>query len=128
MLYVHFGFLVENPSNLFNKSFLLLLALALVGLEHSNSLLDLRNTKLLKNCKIKISENRIEKKCLVAHLALEGVLVLKHVDELGVVDLEKHSRDLARQVGEHALDEGNEYINVYPIIKNVNIYIRPSRI
>ena len=38
--------LKKNPSNLFNKSFLLLLALALVGLEHSNSLLDLRNTKL----------------------------------------------------------------------------------
>ena len=52
-----------------------------------------------------------------AYLALEGVLVLKHVDELGVVDLQKHPRDLARQVGEHALDEGNEYINVYPTIK-----------
>ena len=74
-----------------------------------------------------MSENRIEKECLSAHLALEGVLVLKHVDELGVVDLEKHSRDLARQVGEHALDEGNEYINVYPTIKMLT-NIRPSRI
>ena len=110
MLYVHFGFLVENPSNLSNKRFLLLLALALVSLEHSNSLLDLRNTKLNKKCKIKISENRNEKKCFFAHLALEGVLVLKHVDELGVVDLEQHPRDLAGQVGEHALDEGNEFI------------------
>ena len=52
-----------------------------------------------------------------AHLALEGVLVLKHVDELGVVDLQQHPRDLARQVGEHALDEGNEFTNTYPTIK-----------
>ena len=52
-----------------------------------------------------------------AHLALEGVLVLKHVDELGVVDLQQHPRDLAGQVGEHALDEGNEFIDVYPTIK-----------
>ena len=49
-----------------------------------------------------------------AHLALEGVLVLKHVDELGVVDLQQHPRDLAGQVGEHALDEGNEFIDDIP--------------
>ena len=121
MLYVHFGLLVENPSNLFNKKFLLLLALALVGLEHSNSLLDLRNTKL------KCQKLELKKKCLDAYLALEGVLVLKHVDELGVVDLQQHPRDLARQVGEHTLDEGNEYMNVYPTIKMLT-YIRPSRI
>ena len=69
MLYVHFGFLVENPSNLFNKKFLLLLALALVGLEHSNSLLDLGNTILLRNCK-KMSDNRIEKSVWMLTLPL----------------------------------------------------------
>ena len=62
-----------------------------------------------------------------AHLALEGVLVLKHVDELGVVDLQQHPCDLAGQVGEHALDEGYEYIDLYPIIKML-IYIPASRI
>ena len=39
------------------------------------------------------------------YLALERVLVLKHVDKLSVVDLKQHAGDLAGEVGEHALDE-----------------------
>ena len=69
----------------------------------------------------KIQKIELKKKGVGAHLALEGVLVLKHVDELGVVDLQQHPRDLAGQVGEHALDEGNEFIDDIPQ-KNVNIY------
>lgn len=41
-------------------------------------------------------------------LALEGLLVLQHVDQLGVVDLQEHAGDLAGQLGVHALDEGEE--------------------
>ena len=42
---------------------------------------------------------------LLLYLALERVLVLKHVDKLSVVDLKQHAGDLAGEVGEHALDE-----------------------
>ena len=41
-------------------------------------------------------------------LAFEGLLVLQHVDQLGVVDLQEHAGDLAGQFGVHALDEGEE--------------------
>ena len=43
-----------------------------------------------------------------AHLALEGVLVLQHVHQLGVINLEQHAGDLAGQIGEHALDQGEQ--------------------
>ena len=61
------------------------------------------------------------------NLALQGLVMLQHVQQLGVVDLEKHARNFSGQVGEHALDEGNEYINVYPTIEMLT-NIRPSRI
>merc|ERR1719318_2178039 len=60
------------------SSLLLVSSFTLMGLKDSNSFLD---------------------------LSLEGVLVLQHVDQLGVVDLEQHASDLASQVREHPLDE-----------------------
>merc|ERR1712128_197898 len=41
-------------------------------------------------------------------LSLQGVLILQHVDQLSVVDLEQHASDLASQVREHPLDEREE--------------------
>lgn len=37
-------------------------------------------------------------------LGLEGLLILDHVQELRVLDLQQHAGDLARQSGVHALD------------------------
>lgn len=37
-------------------------------------------------------------------LGLEGLLILNHVQELGVLDLQQHASDLAGQTGMHALD------------------------
>ena len=34
-------------------------------------------------------------------LVFQGLLVLQHVDQIRVIDLQKHTRDLARQVGMH---------------------------
>jgi len=39
------------------------------------------------------------------NLALQGFLMLKHVDKLRVVDLKKHASDLAGQIRIHVLDE-----------------------
>merc|ERR1719205_425180 len=39
------------------------------------------------------------------YLALQGLVVLQHVQQLRVVDLEKHASDFAGQIGEHALDQ-----------------------
>merc|ERR1719400_1739861 len=76
-------------------SSLLLLTLALVGLQHSHCLLN---------------------------LALERVLVLKHVDKLSVVDLKQHAGDLAGEVGEHALDEREQ-----PLPKHLLLLLRRGR-
>merc|ERR1719400_693454 len=76
-------------------SSLLLLTLALVGLQHSHCLLN---------------------------LALERVLVLKHVDKLSVVDLKQHAGDLAGEVGEHALDEREQ-----PLAKHLLLLLRRGR-
>ena len=56
------------------------------------------------------------------HLALERVLVLKHVDKLSVVDLKQHAGDLAGEVGEHALDEREQ-----PLAKHLLLLLRRGR-
>merc|ERR1712203_1248514 len=63
------------------RSLFSLFSLVLVSLEDSDSLVD---------------------------LALEGLLVLQHVNQLRVVDLEQHAGDLAGQVRIHGLDEREE--------------------
>merc|ERR1719470_494249 len=71
------------------SSLLLVSSFTLVGLKDSNSFLD---------------------------LSLERVLVLQHVDQLGVVDLEQHASDLASQVREHPLDEREESLTQHLLL------------
>merc|ERR1719317_612999 len=50
------------------------------------------------------------------NLSLEGVLVLQHVDQLGVIDLEQHASDLTSQVREHPLDEREESLTQHLLL------------
>ena len=78
-------------------SFLLLVLLALVRLQHHRGLLHLPR-----------GLEQHPDGSDPTYLVLQQVLVLEHVHQLRVVDLEQHAGDLAGQVGEHALDEWEE--------------------
>jgi len=49
-------------------------------------------------------------------LALERAVVLQHVKELSVVDLEQHAGDLASQVRVHPLDEREESLTQHLLL------------
>ena len=50
------------------------------------------------------------------NLALQGLVMLQHVQQLGVVDLEKHARNFSGQVGEHALDEREQALTEHLLL------------
>jgi len=50
------------------------------------------------------------------NLALERVVILQHVEELSVIDLEQHAGDLAGQVGVHPLDEREESLTQHLLL------------
>jgi len=50
------------------------------------------------------------------NLALEGILILQHVNKLSVINLEQHAGDLACQIGEHPLDEREETLTQHLLL------------
>jgi len=49
-------------------------------------------------------------------LALQGVVVLQHVEQLGVVDLQQHAGDLAGEVWVHPLDQWEESLSQHLLL------------
>jgi len=49
-------------------------------------------------------------------LALQRVVVLQHVEQLGVVDLQQHAGDLAGEVGVHPLDQWEESLSQHLLL------------
>ena len=86
MLYVHFGFLVEKKPFKPLQQKLFTSSRPCPGGPGAQQQPPLPKKYKIRNRK-KCTKVELKKKCLDAHLALEGVLVLKHVDELGVVNL-----------------------------------------
>ena len=50
------------------------------------------------------------------HLGLERLLVLEHVEQLGVVDLEQHAGDFSGQVGVGLLNEREETLSQHLLL------------